>query len=86
MYRHEATPFDYTFGFFLIFATALTLTTPLTPGWRLLRAGVIGPAIFLGWLYLAWIPVVKNSSEQWGVTNLMSEFEPLALTTRTVFR
>lgn len=81
-YRHEATPLDYNFGFFLIFATALALTTPLTPGWRLVRTGLFGPAIVVGWIFLAWIPYIRNDSEQWGVTLLMSEFEGTAPTLR----
>lgn len=72
-YRHPVTSLDYNFGFLLIFLTALTLTTPLTNGWRLFRCGIAGPAIALGWIYLAWAPYDNNDMDQWGVTILMSE-------------
>jgi hypothetical protein len=72
-YRHKAKIIDYNLGFLLIFLTAVILTTPLTPGYRLLRQSVLGPAIVLGWLYLAWIPYNPNDVEQWEVTILMSE-------------
>lgn len=72
-HRHPVTPLDYNFGFFLILLTALTLTTPLTPSYRIFRRGIAGPVIIIGWLYLAWLPYSLNDSEQWGVTNLMSE-------------
>ena len=71
-YRHQALVLDYIFGFLLIFLTALTLTTPLSPGWRLFRTSIAGPLIALGWLYNAWIPYVMNDSEQWEVTVFMS--------------
>ena len=71
-YRHQALVLDYNFGFLLIFLTALTLTTPLSPGWRLFRTSIAGPLIALGWLYNAWIPYVMNDSEQWEVTVFMS--------------
>jgi len=72
-YRHEIKIIDYHFGFFLIFLTALILTTPITPGYRLLRQAVLGPVVVLGWLYLAWIPYTRNDVEQWEVCILMSE-------------
>jgi len=72
-YRHEAHPLDYNFASILILSTALTLLTPLSPGYRLFRKAVAGPLIACGWLYLAWVPYVRNDAEQWEVTILASE-------------
>lgn len=72
-YRHEAHPLDYNLAFLLIFLTALVLVTPLTPGYRLFRQAIAGPAITFGWLYTAWVPYVRNDAEQWEVTILSSE-------------
>jgi hypothetical protein len=72
-YRHEAHPLDYNFASILILSTALTLITPLTPGYRLFRQAIAGPLIACGWLYLAWVPYVRNDAEQWEVTILTSE-------------
>jgi hypothetical protein len=72
-YRHEAHPLDYNLAFLLIFLTALVLVTPLTPGYRLFRQAIAGPAITIGWLYTAWVPYVRNDAEQWEVTILSSK-------------
>jgi len=72
-YRHEAHPLDYNLAFTLISLTALTLITPLSPGYRLIRQSVAGPLITLGWLYVAWVPYVRNDAEQWEVTILSSK-------------
>lgn len=72
-HRHEAHPLDYNFASILILSTALTLLTPLSPGYRLFRKAVAGPLIACGWLFLAWVPYVRNDAEQWEVTILASE-------------
>ena len=72
-FRHEAHSLDYNLAFTLIFLTALTLITPLSPGYRRFRQSVAGPLITLGWLYVAWVPYVRNDAEQWEVTILSSK-------------
>lgn len=70
-YRHAATPLDYNFGLLLTLLIALVLITPPTPGYKLLRAGVVAPVLLAGWFYCAWVVYVENSTEQWGTTILM---------------
>jgi hypothetical protein len=77
-YRHEARPSDYNLAFALILSTALIISTPLNPASRLIRQAVAGPLIVLGWLYLAWVPYVRNDAEQWGVTILSSKSHHLS--------
>ena len=72
--RHPMGLLDWVFGAFLICLTCAFLSSPLTPRWRMVRAAFAGPAIALGWVYLAFVPLNLNDEDQWGTTILMCEF------------
>lgn len=56
----------------VILGTILALVPPPTRAVRALRA-VLAPIIFLGWLYLGYVPLLSSPQDRWGSSMLFCE-------------
>lgn len=54
--------------FLLIIPFCLGLTTPCTPGWKLFRAAVVFPLLFVGWNHGIWTTIPPGNVRQWGAS------------------
>ena len=71
---HHATPTDLVVSLGLVVVFPLFLTTPLTPGWRLIRGAIFAPLSASVFLYIILFIAHNDFVDQWGVPILMFWF------------
>ena len=65
----------YVLGCLAVGLHILTLATPSTHPWILLRRSVLFPAVACAYAWVIWVPIWPVREDQWGVTSLLSDFD-----------
>lgn len=63
---HPAGLPDVLLAFAAIYLVILSLVTPPTPTWRLVRAGIVTPIASFAFFYFGFYPSFQNYTDQWG--------------------
>ncbi|KAK4687149.1 hypothetical protein P7C73_g2972, partial [Tremellales sp. Uapishka_1] len=72
--RHPFTGFDVSYALLSVLLVALALTSPCTPGWKLVRAGLVAPVAASGFLIFAYTTICKDEADTWGSTGFITFF------------
>ncbi len=63
---HPNSPTDIAIALASKYLVILSLLTPPTPFYKLLRAGIVAPLVIAGFAYSAYWPIQKDYEDVWG--------------------